>query len=155
MQVAADLVRAELHRQRMQQRPAATAGFATWTRRVDEQDLLATDQDLLCLEGTGVPEPLDHDVHELDLVVLVEQVGHAIGGQPDPARQHAVLGVRDEVDHAGAAHEPSPGRAMGSAGSDPGRWNAKSRRRPASWIMLRIVGPPGCRATHPEVPLRT
>ena len=99
MQVAADLIRAQLHRQRMEHRPAAPASFATRTRRVDEQDLLATNLDLPRLEGTGVAEPLDHDVDELDLFVLVEQVGHAIGGQAYPARQHAVLGVGDEVDH--------------------------------------------------------
>ena len=83
----------------MLQRPATTAGFATWTRRVDEQDLVAVDLDLLRLESTGVSQSLDHHVHELDLVVLVEQVGHAIGGQSYATRQHAILGVGHEVDH--------------------------------------------------------
>lgn len=154
VQIAADPVRAQLHRQWMQQRPAATAGFATWTRGVDEQDLVAANLDLLCLEGTSVPEPLDHDVNQLDLVVLIEQVGHAIGGKVYPARQHAVLGVGDEVDHG----VPRTSRIQEGDGISGFRSRSLEREEQASTGVVDhgvIVGPQGRRAMHPEVPLPT
>jgi hypothetical protein len=50
------------------------------------------------LHRAAVGEPLDEHVHELVLVMVVEHVGQPIGGHPKPAREEAVLAVRDEVE---------------------------------------------------------
>ena len=137
----------------MQQRPAATARFATWTRRVNEEDLVPPNQDLGRLEGTGVAKALDHHVHQPDLFVLVEQVGHAIGGEPDPAGQHAILGVRDEVDHG----MRQPDRVQSGGGIGFVRTRSLECEEQASTRVVdhvAMVSPMRGRAIHPEVPLR-
>ena len=126
---------------RVRRRRPASPADRRWTNRISSR-LTRTS----FASRAPALETLDHHVHELVLVVLVEQIGDAIGGQSDATRQDAVLGVGDEVDPR-VAQRAESSVTTGSAGSDPGRWKAKSSRRPASWIMLPMVGRRAARAS--------
>jgi hypothetical protein len=76
---------------------------------MDDEQLIAADEDLGDLHAAIPGEAFGEDVDEQVLVVLVEHVGQAIGGQLDQARQDAILAVGHELEVAG---RPAPGRRV-------------------------------------------
>jgi hypothetical protein len=115
---------------------------------VDQQELVASDEDVANLYRTFVGEALDEDVDELILVVVVEHVGQPIGGEVHDSREDAVLAIGHELDRQARAGWVAwrRGRGRGSAGSAEDDAEAATE----AFDHVPIVGAPypRCLAAH-------
>ena len=158
VQVAADMERSGLHRDRVRPRPEAPVADAPRSAGVDREQLVAADDDRAHLEDPAV-EPLHRHVDELDLLVFVEQVGQPLGVEADVAVEPAVLRVGDELDLGGVPvglgrglvplDGPIPAKDEAKAVSDRHRW-CRGRyecRAPMSLVRKSPLGPV---ATEPQ-----
>ena len=84
VEVAPDLVGADLHRDVLRHRPVASGGVTARAAGVDEAQLGPRHHQLVDLEGRPVVEPLDGDADERVLVGGVEHVAEAIGVEGRP-----------------------------------------------------------------------
>ncbi len=105
---ALDLVRPDLHGDVLGDRVPTPGGVPARAAGMDEEQLVASDDDLIDLERRAVVEPFDGDAGQGVLVVVVEHVAQPVGIEHGPARQDAVLAVGDERDLVGPARTIRP-----------------------------------------------
>ena len=98
MKATADLVRRGADRDVGLARPRPARLVAPWSGRVNEQQFVTGDDDLGDLDRLAVGQRLHEDIDQLQLLVVVEHVGQAVRSEPDATREHAVLGIGDEID---------------------------------------------------------
>ena len=114
---------------------------APGTGGMDQQELVATDEDLAHLDRALAGQALDEDIDELVFVMLVEHVGQAVGAELHDPRQDAVLSVGDELDLLARPRGFTRRRGRG-----PGRWDgtAEHDAKAATDALdhAGIVGPP-------------
>jgi hypothetical protein len=83
--------------------------------RVDGDQLVTTDEDLVGRSRRSVDEALDLGVHEPEHFEPVEQVGQSVGSETDPAEDAAVVGVSLESDERGVGDEVGFENILGAA----------------------------------------
>ncbi len=128
-----------------------TLGIAARPRGVDEEQVVARDEDLLELDPGAVVEALEEDVAEDVLVVLVEHVRQSVGRHADEAGQEAVLAVRDELQllagRTGRAGRAGLGRLRPGAPEDDPETAANAfdhvgdgRAQTGGWVLAGRTG---------------
>lgn len=119
-----------------------------WTGRMDQQQLVATNEDLADLHGALVGQALDEDVDQQVFVVVVEHVSEAVRCHSNHAGQDAILAVRHKLDPWVARTMLLGGFSTGSAEALE-RPKTTRRRCPRLSITGRSSGRPRPMYSHP------